>query len=191
MASKQYDYPVRHILISYIVIPCTASFLCSSSSSSSNDTKANYNNNINNITSNNNNNTNGNIPVFLSDYLVYLNAIKNEADTVSIFSSDLTTYDGAFLLMAAIAKLFPSEVASKELSAVRAGIMQYSPVLLIQSLYFESLFLTSQSSQKEIIGVISAAMRALQYCWNFKEKTLFCTVFVHCKEGVWGSGIRL
>ena len=123
--------------------------------------------------------------MFLNDYLRYLNVLIKEKETGGSYMNDFTTYNDIFYLMTALAKLFPTEISSNELSAVRMGMIQYGGALQAQNRFFKCCFLNSQSSQKEIIETISVMCNVYRYHTDLMDNVLFFSVFVHCKERVW------
>lgn len=152
VASGQYNYPLRHALISNIVIPNIAHFY---------RTECKL--------------------VDLYIFMGYLNAIIQEKERNDIFKNDYTTFDDLYHLLALIAKACPSKVSTISDFVVKSGIMQYGSILQAQSQFLECYFLTSQSSQKEIYGTVLSILHACPYYTDSIGSTLFYAVFVHCR----------
>ena len=152
VASGQYNYPLRHALISNIVIPSVAHF---------HRTECKL--------------------VDLYIFMGYLNAIIQEKEQNGIFNNDYTTFDDLFHLLALVAKACPTKVNMINDFVMKSGIMQYGSILQVQSQFLESCFLTSQSSQKEIFRTAASTLHACPYYTDSVGSALFYAVFVHCR----------
>ena len=156
-ASGQYNFPLRHTLISNIVIPCVAQFQ---------RTECKL--------------------VYPFVFMGYMNTVIKEKEKSDIFYNDYTTFNDLFQLIVLIVKSCPSEVeTNKDFSAAIARILQYGSVLQIQSLFCKCCFLTNQSSQKTINETISAILHAYSYYTDSMENALFYTMFLHCRTWDW------